>query len=349
MISSYAPQNPWNIAEGGFPSRGSASQKLKFLLNYAVLAPSLHNTQPWSFRVLDDEVEFFADASRAMTVLDPEHRQLVISCGAALFNLRMAIKHYEHTPIVHTFPDQDKPHLLARVRIVAPGEATPLEQQLFAAIKKRRTHRGDFAELPLTDDELASLRAVGEPEQVAIEVLTEKGAKEAVGTLIAEGMALQGRNDRLRAELSSWTVEPGNTPPDLVPAFARTRRGTTGGELADWGGEKAQFTLRDVSSAPAIVVISTPHENRVNWLNTGQALSRLLLTSTGLTLSASFLNQGVEVPATRQRLAELVGHPYPQLVLRLGHPLGQASEEVPRQAVDEKIVTHALQNPGGDA
>ncbi len=346
MSTSSFPQNPWKINEVGFPWQESVSQKIKFLLNYAVLAPSLHNTQPWSFRVLDDEVEVYADASRAMKVLDPSHRQLIMSCGSALFNLRTAAKHYRHQPIVHIFPDQDKMNLVARVRIVQPGEVTLDEHRLFMAIKKRRTYRGQFVNRMLAPIQIDALRAAAESEQVRVDILTRPDEKAEIGALIAEGERAQLENDRLRDELSSWTGEVGEE--QAVPAFARARHGTTGGGLEDWGGEKALFDASEAAHAPAIAVFSTPIENRVAWLNTGQALSRFLLTATVHSLSASFLNQAVEVPAIRERLSQRIGRPYPQLVLRLGYPMGgRHLEQVPRQSVDEKIVTHALGDSRG--
>ncbi len=346
MSTSAFPQNPWKISEVGFPWQDSVSQKIKFLLNYAVLAPSLHNTQPWSFRVLDDEVEIYADSSRAMKVLDPSHRQLVMSCGSALLNLRMAAKHYRHQPIVHTFPDQDKMNLVARVRIVLPGEVTLDEHRLFMAIKKRRTYRGEFAERLLAPIQIDALRAAAESEQVRVDILTKPEEKAAIGALIAEGERAHLSNDRLRDELSSWT---GEELAGVVPAFARARHGTTGGGLEDWGGEKVLFDPDEAARAPAIAVFSTPMENRVAWLNTGQALARLLLTATVQSLSASFLNQAVEVPAIRERLSRLVNRPNPQLVLRLGYPTSHPIGQVPRQPVDEKIVTHALIDSRGVA
>ncbi|MDZ4701095.1 MAG: nitroreductase [Rhodothermales bacterium] len=345
MSTSLFPQNPWKIKEVGFPWQDSVSQKIKFLLNYAVLAPSLHNTQPWSFRVLDDEVEIYADASRAMKVLDPSHRQLIMSCGSALFNLRAAAKHYRHHPIVHTFPDQDKLNLVARVRLVQPGDATLDEHRLFMAINKRRTYRGEFAARLLAPFQIDALRAAAECEHVRVDILTKPEEKAEIGALIAEGERAQRSNDRLRDELSAWTGDA--NAPRFVPAFARARRGTTGGELEDWGGEKALFDPAEVARAPAIAVFSTPIENRVAWLNTGQALAHFLLTATVQTLSASFLNQAVEVPAIRERLSRLVDRPNPQLVLRLGYPVGSPVGQAPRQAVDEKIVTHALVDSRG--
>lgn len=87
----YSVRDPWHISEAAFPRQGSSSDRLRYLLNHAVLAPSDHNTQPWQFRLIKDCVEIFADRARALPIADPEDRELIISCGGALYHLRLAI------------------------------------------------------------------------------------------------------------------------------------------------------------------------------------------------------------------------------------------------------------------
>ena len=75
----------WNINESDFPSDSShPREKLAFLLNYAILAPSSHNSQPWKFNVSDDEISLYADRSRWLSVADADKREVYISLGAAL-------------------------------------------------------------------------------------------------------------------------------------------------------------------------------------------------------------------------------------------------------------------------
>lgn len=92
MISLAA--DPRTITQADFPRTGSRAEQWQFLLNYALLAPSEYNTQPWLFHVHEDSVAFYADRSRRLPVLDPENRELLISCGAALLNLRLALRHF---------------------------------------------------------------------------------------------------------------------------------------------------------------------------------------------------------------------------------------------------------------
>src|SRR5215213_12037174 len=132
---------PWHVSEEDYPAAGESEEKLRFMLNYAVLAPSGHNTQPWLFSVSDGEVELRADRTRGLPVVDPEDRALVISCGAALFYLRAALRHFGYAGEVETFPDPEDPDLLARISLGREQEATEEDQRLFRAIPKRHSNR----------------------------------------------------------------------------------------------------------------------------------------------------------------------------------------------------------------
>ena len=149
----------WNVSEEGFPVQGGPQEKLRFVLNYAVIAPSGHDTQPWLFRLNDDKVEMYADRTRGLAVVDPEDRALVISCGAVLFYLRMALRHFGHVGEVETFPDPEDPDLLARVRLGREHEATEEEQRLFQVIPKRHSNRQAFENLQVPGRLLSALQA----------------------------------------------------------------------------------------------------------------------------------------------------------------------------------------------
>lgn len=94
------------------------------LLDLAVRAPSSHNTQPWVFRFHSDGVELLADRTRALPVNDPDDRELVVSCGAALFHLRIAALHLGLSAKTTPLPDERDPDLLARVEL-APAAQGP--------------------------------------------------------------------------------------------------------------------------------------------------------------------------------------------------------------------------------
>ena len=90
-----------------------STEQVRTLLKYAVLAPSSHNTQPWRFKVADNTVSLYADRARALPANDPDDRELTISCGCALMNLRVAAAHEGLGVTYEITPDPDDEDLLA--------------------------------------------------------------------------------------------------------------------------------------------------------------------------------------------------------------------------------------------
>ncbi|MBI4539562.1 MAG: hypothetical protein HY704_08670 [Gemmatimonadetes bacterium] len=118
MPATLRHADPRSVSSDAFPDAGAPAEKLHFLLNYAVLAPSSHNSQPWLFHLKDDAVALYADRSRALPVADPDDRELIMSCGAALANLWVAIRHFGYWADVETLLDPPQPDLLVPVRHV---------------------------------------------------------------------------------------------------------------------------------------------------------------------------------------------------------------------------------------
>jgi hypothetical protein len=117
-----AEHDPWSVDAADFPSNRALPEQLRFLLNYAVLAPSGHNTQPWHFRVGRDYALLYADRTRALPVVDPHDRELTISCGAALHHLTTALVSFGLAATVELLPDASDTDLLARVTVTGRQE-----------------------------------------------------------------------------------------------------------------------------------------------------------------------------------------------------------------------------------
>jgi nitroreductase len=180
-------EDPWKVSQKDFPRSGEAEEMLRFMLNYAVLAPSGHNTQPWLFGVSDGEVEIRADRTRGLPVVDPEDRALVISCGAALFYLRVAMRRLGYEDEVEVLPDPDDPDLLARVRLGADHEQTEKERALFEAIPKRRSNRRPFEDRQVPVRLLSTFQAAAWEEGVWLHIAEEAETKRKMADLISEG------------------------------------------------------------------------------------------------------------------------------------------------------------------
>lgn len=322
----------------------SMAKKLHAALRSAVQAPSSHNSQPWHFVVDDESITLCADRTRALPVVDPFDRELIISCAAALFNLRVALNHFGLAYEITLFPSEIDPDVLALLRLHAGPLSDPTLERLFGAIPRRATTRKPFAHTPVAASLQRELIEAGEAEGAHVICIDQMAQRNRMAELIAEADALQFADPRFRRELACWIhpkrssdgmpAEAAGMAPLLdfaVPIVASAIR------TFDLGGGVAAMHHELVAGTPLIVVIGTDSDGREAWLAAGQALERVLLTAVNGGLSASYLNQPIEVTALRERLRTIAGmDSQPQLLLRLGYG-PEVTEHAPRRPLGDVL------------
>jgi len=333
-----------------FPRAGTDVEIWEFLLRYAVRAPSGHNTQPWRFHITDGHLHLYADRSRALPVVDPENRELVMSCGAALAHLTVALRHFGYAGDVTPFPDPADHDPLATLALGQAHTPRPGDHQLFNAIDRRHTHRAAFETRIIPDTVLAQLRRDTHRTGAKLHVLTGDETPAAVATLVGEGDRAQFDDAGFRRELAAW-IRPNRTHrPDGMPGYAfgisdlPSVLGPTMIAAFNTGASQAKKDEQLTLTAPALLVVTTTHDTPSDWLSAGQAVAVLLLRAAAHGLSASFLNQPIEVPALRTRLRDLVDSDrHPQLLLRIGYT--SPDRPTPRRTVAD-VLTDAPTSTG---
>ncbi|HEY0822380.1 MAG TPA: nitroreductase family protein [Ramlibacter sp.] len=307
--------------------------RTRALLEAAILAPSSHNTQPWVFRVDGDEIALYADRTRALPVNDTEDRELTISCGCALFNLRVAAAAAGLRADVRLQADRDDPDLLARVRLV-PGTADAHLASLQPFLATRRTCRQRFDPRPVPANVLDHAATACAQEGATLRPLTVEGQRQQLALLVAEGDRAQWGDPRWRRELAAW-LHPRRRGDGLaVPALA-ARVAQFVVRSFDMGDGIAAKDRQLADGSPLLAVLTTPGDNVASWIAAGQALQHMLLQACASGVQASFLNQPAQVAAVRTRLRELVGG-VPQLVVRLGYAPAPAPPTA-RRPLDEVL------------
>ncbi|RKU05270.1 nitroreductase [Burkholderia sp. Nafp2/4-1b] len=316
---------------------------LRSLLGYAVLAPSSHNSQPWRFLVNGTTISVCADRIRALPVVDPFDRELIISCGAALLNLRVALNHAGLAHTISTFPSEVDPDLLALVRICDDGYSDASLGELFDAIPERVTTRAPFESTAVPDAIQQSLIAAGVAEGADVACVDSITHRARVAELVAEADRQQFADPRFRRELASW-IDP-RRHVDGMPAFAAGVPAlldfaapvvTTAVRTFDLGNGLAALHHQLVGASPLVICIATVRDDREAWLAAGQALERILLVATRVGYTASYLNQPIETAGLRAHLCHMLGlRGEPQLLLRVGR--GPHTPHSPRRPLDEVI------------
>ena len=308
------------------------------LVSAAILAPSMHNTQPWRFRFEPDRqtIDLYADPARMLRFSDPEGRAVHIACGAALLNLRLAAVVAGRQPLVRLIPTVTQPLLLAAVRLAGPCQAQPDEIELHAAIPTRRTNRSPFSGQPVPPGILAELAEAAQREGA---VLHFPDHEESVRLL---GLARDAERQLLAqpgycAELARWAG--GARDEEGIPDAALAPHDPTGkAPVRDFAAaQPGPVRYAWFEERPQLAVLATPSCSRSDWLRAGQALQRLLLAATRHGIAASPLTQPLETPDAWLVRDPASSFEYPQMILRLGY--GLPVPHTPRRPVSEVLDT----------
>jgi nitroreductase len=295
-------------------------EDVAMLLRAASAAPSLYNSQPWRFMVTDHEVRVFVDPERRSPIADPNGRQQVIACGAALFNLRLAIRHLGYQPQVSLWPSRDDQDHLATIRRGAVSDAGAAERKLYAQIYLRHTNREYFGTRAIWPAARQVARYAAATESGWLRPVDSPADRAAVTNLIVRAIRSQRADHSLGTEMARWLHADRSAEGMPVAAWRSAQFPVPGlderADNRDW--ERAIAREVDTQS---FFVLATPRDTPTAWLTAGQALQRALLAATQLDLAASFFNQVVEMPELRSELAERLDmNAWPQMILRLGYP-----------------------------
>jgi hypothetical protein len=312
----------------------------------ALRAPSVHNTQPWRWRIGTDEVQLHADWARHLVATDPDRRDLVLSCGAALHHLLVALATRGLEAQVDRLPDPDDPGHLATVTL-RPGAGIPADPALRRAIDRRRTDRRRMSHRPVPPEHLRLLEEHACGAGALLIPVVGPAMRHRLAAALADAATRQDWTPGYPVELELWTrryagardgVPAGNiAPPSVGAVDAAPLRPFPRGRLDQprWvPGEDAG------ADASELLVIGTAGDDIADRLRAGEATSAVLLAATTLGLASTPLSQAVEVDATRRALQRDVLHipEQPQIVLRIGWPAARAAEIPPTPRRDLRSV-----------
>jgi hypothetical protein len=311
-----------------------ADEIAHFLVDAAVWAPSVYDTQPWWFGTHGWTVTVHADAERRLEVADPRGREMFISCGAALYTLRLAVRNIGRMPEVRLRSDPRRPGLIADVRVGVEEPATAEERQTYAQVRRRHTHSGGFRPGGLPIGLLQALRTHAYCEQASLRIVADPRARIALAALTEAAEQVQRQNPSYAAEVARWAQ--GDRPEAPVGPAAAAPVAPTGPEEpcpresahldADFAGcdfargqgwGQAGAEQRDANGVVALLV--TDEDDRDDWLCAGQALQRILLCAAEYEVSAAFHSQALEVPELRDFIRNrFCDGAHPQMIMRLG-------------------------------
>jgi nitroreductase len=327
---------------------GLTTGQVAALLEAAGRAPSLHNSQPWLFRVTPAVIELHADPDRRLPAADPQGRELRLACGAALFNLRIAMLGMDVRPTVTVLPDPATPGLIAAVRNGGTKRRTPAVQRLLQAIPCRHTTRRPFADVPVDPAARAALQRAASDEGAWLHLVEDRDQRAALRGLARRAHEVQMSDTAFRAELAAWTGRDGghDEPPTAAggplpePQDDRVLRDYTRGQ----GRARAYGT--DFEPEPLVAVLTAHLSGPLAEVHAGEALQRVLLAAAAEGMAVSFLSHVTEVPDIREAVRRVIGGTRPpQAVLRIGQ--GLPVPATPRRPVADLLREQVPAERGG--
>jgi hypothetical protein len=336
------PSTPARPAGDREPDREVARSAIAI----ASRAPSVHNSQPWLWWIGDSVIQLHADMARWLPVTDGDGRDLLVSCGAALHHLRVALAALGVDHHVDRLPDPEQPDLLARVRL-GPGRgrySAGVDPAQVGAVMERRTDRRPYRDWPVPGDVLAEFAARAAAHGALLRPVTDPRGRDLLAAATRSAAEEHRRRAGYDTELALWSGR--HATADGVPATSVPS--TPGGGHGIPPRRFAHGEL-DTPAVPAedgatLVVLGTASDDELSRLRSGEALSAVLLHATTLELATCPLSECLEVADTRALVGEgvLDGSVCPQLLVRVGWPASAPPiHPTARRPVDEQIVAAA--------
>jgi len=320
----------WDINESDFPSRGTSEDKLVFLLNYAILAPSSYNSQPWKFNLSDNVIRLYADRSRWLQVADADQRELYTSLGCALENLLVAAEHFDYNYNVTYLPQNGDS--IAFINLIPNGERSlHPDTAIFRAILARHTDRLPYLSWPVSEGAIKTLQSSSATEGVRIYLISDSEFKDQFRDLVVSADQIQYSDVDYKSELGHWIGQGMMGPTGIQALIAQLDV-----VLLDVGPEQTRNDAELVSSTPVLGFIISDKNDREAQIKAGQAFERLWLEAVAMNLSIHPMRQVLEVPETKAKLEEQLPGGYLQQAFLLGFAKA-AAKPTPRRPLESAL------------
>jgi nitroreductase len=325
----------WDLSREDFPRTGPIESQLRFLLQYAILAPSVRNTQPWSFTVAGNTVHLFADLERELPVADPGRRELYISLGCALENLLVASEHFGFRHELRYFPDPDNAQLAATVTFSHGGSMSLARVGIaLEAIVARRSDSHAFLPKPVSEGRRLLLEACQMESELRLDLIDDSLFRRWIEAFTVDADRREFADEEFREELGHLIGEGAlGTPLPVAKlvGFAVSR--------LDRGESVAQQDRKIVESTSLLGVVSATNDSHFVHVRTGQLLERLWLAATTMGIHIQPMSQTMRRPELRSGVAELlpVQGWVPQHLFRIGYLPSEGSGHRPRRPLSDVI------------
>ena len=326
----------WEVSEDDFPRTSPLETQLGFLLRYAILAPSVRNTQPWVFSVRKNQVHLLADIRKSQPMADPGRRELYLSVGCALENLLVAAEHFGLAHATAYFPERGAPDLVATVTFKPGGRPSHVRAgATLSAILTRHNDDGVFRPAPVPEQLRLRLVACCTEPDLQILLTDDRDFRHWIDALTVEADRIELDSHGFRSELKYWIRQGVFGSP---PAREQLRQAVSG--QPSLREPVVQRDHANVESAALLGLICAAGDSHLLHVRAGQLFERIWLTATALGVSINPMSQTMRHRRLRAAVAELLPSPgwTPQHFFRAGFGSAEAERHTPRLPLDDVLV-----------
>lgn len=312
-------------------------------VDVAVRAPSIHNTQPWAWRLTAEGLVLRADHTRQLAVADPDGHSLLVSCGAALHLAERSLRAQGWTIATTLLPGGDDADVLAIIRPTG-RRADPLARHEVDAAMRRRSDRRPFLSRHIPPYTLEELQAAAHGHGARVHFPTQPDELINLAVAVSAADRVERDDPAYQAEMRRWINDPEVTAADGIPTGAiphldarHPRRADVPPRDFEAGVDGSLLIEQDVDERPLIGVVLTDADRPIDHLRAGRAMMRLMIAAQLHGIATCPLSQAVDLAEFRIRTQQTMGWVgYPQVMLRLGYPSAPVSElpAAPRRGAD---------------
>lgn len=334
----------WDVNEKDFLIFESTEDKIKFLLNYAVLAPSSHNTQPWKFKLNKNELEIIPDFSRHLIQSDKDKRMIYISLGCCFANIKIVAKYFgleSEVSYTNNLIIESAVKIIFQVSNLTDRTRST---EMFNAIKNRRTNRFFYKDTLVADEVLEELKKLNNFEEIKINFIAGEKLKSEIAEIMGGGMKRIISQKSFRKELAAWlrmnlTLKRDGMPGNghkmnlltsiIAPYVLRNI------DVSEVEKEKA---IKRVLNFPAIGIITSKEDSILNFIYTGEILEKLSLAIKLREMDIAIMVAIIEDKESRKNLQNILKTDFlPQMFFGFGFAEHTAPKS-PRRDLKEFLI-----------
>lgn len=338
---------PWKIDINSFKKKWTNEDTIRFLLSFAILAPSSHNAQPWLFKIQNDTLEILENSNRHLIKSDKDKRMLYIALGATLANLKLAADAYGiNYSIKYHMP---KPSLaMVTINFKNLSIKNIENEAILQAIKDRSSYRAKFSNKKINEDIIKNVLKNQKYNSIFIQIFSDSSDKKTIASIVGAGMKDKMSDKSFRQELASWLRYNYTNKKDGMPGFGH-EMSLFLSIIAPWilrfidvSKVEEQKAIKRVNAFPKIAIISSRKDNPAEWIAVGEMLEEFIVKMELYSIKTSIMVAGIESQNARKKLEYFLfkktnQNSLPQILFGFGYPTKTVSHS-PRLSVSDVLI-----------